>query len=155
MKFNNAIKLKATARAVQQLLNKFPDEMGTIAISHFKRSFPQQGFEDDSVKKWQERKLPKGRVARTRSSGRNVLIGLGTGAHLWNSLRKRRVGVFTIMITSSGRAEKYANVHNEGMRAGRGRGFKMPKRQFVGYSGKLNRKIISTFEKRMERILSQ
>jgi len=29
---------------------------------------------------------------------------------------------------------EYAKVHNEGLRAGRGKGFVMPKRQFIGKS---------------------
>lgn len=34
----------------------------------------------------------------------------------------------------------YSAVHNEGLRAGRGRGFRMPKRQFMAHSSKLAEK---------------
>ena len=45
----------------------------------------------------------------------------------------------------------YASVHNNGERSGRGRGFKMPKRQFIGYSGKLNRNIIAFLDKNIKK----
>jgi phage gpG-like protein len=46
----------------------------------------------------------------------------------------------------------YAKVHNEGLRAGRGAGFTMPRRQFMGMHNKLNSAIIKALEKRLSTI---
>ena len=47
----------------------------------------------------------------------------------------------------------YAIVHNEGLRAGRGKGFKMPKRQFIGESAVLNNKISLIIDEELTKIL--
>jgi phage gpG-like protein len=43
----------------------------------------------------------------------------------------------------------YAAVHNEGLMAGRGKGFKMPKRQFMGESPTLNKLIIQELQRKL------
>jgi phage gpG-like protein len=47
----------------------------------------------------------------------------------------------------------YARVHNEGLRAGRGRGFQMPRRQFIGESKELTKKVEDIIENEIGRIL--
>ena len=51
--------------------------------------------------------------------------------------------------------EPYGRVHNEGLRAGRGSGFIMPKRQFMGESEELNALIISEIERKLKQISKQ
>lgn len=46
----------------------------------------------------------------------------------------------------------YAQVHNEGLRAGRGAGFQMPKRQFMGQTNKLTRIQRDTIDKTIDKI---
>lgn len=46
----------------------------------------------------------------------------------------------------------YAQVHNEGLRAGRGAGFQMPKRQFMGQTNKLTRIQRGVIDKTIDKI---
>lgn len=117
-------------------LDKIVDAMGILAVNHYTRSFANQGFTDETLESWKPRK----RTERSRGGNRATLVKSG---RLRRSLRKLKVGSLAIKILTD---VPYASVHNNGERAGRGKGFKMPKRQFVGYSGKLNRKIISKFD---------
>jgi len=47
----------------------------------------------------------------------------------------------------------YAAVHNEGLRAGRGKGFTMPKRQFIGKSAELEVKATNIMDSELRKIL--
>ena len=46
----------------------------------------------------------------------------------------------------------YAKVHNEGLRAGRGLGFQMPKRQFMGQTRKLGEIQMRVIDKTIDKI---
>lgn len=130
-------------RKFEHVIPKIVSEMGAIAQSHFIKSFRNQGFTDNHLDKWQPRERNS---YRTRSgklvddTTRAILVGKGTGN--LRRLRKLQVSRFAVEIVSNAATDKYARVHNEGLRAGRGRGFKMPKRQFVGYSHVMNARIV-------------
>lgn len=151
MKFNEAKKIRKHMEQFKQELPKMTDIMLVTAVNHFSDNFKKQGFDNNGVEKWQARKR---KFYRTRSgkrvddTSRGILIGKGSG-RLSRSLRKRRLNLLSGVITSP---LIYARVHNEGLRAGRGGGFKMPKRQFVGYSESLNRKIKARLEGRINQI---
>ena len=51
-----------------------------------------------------------------------------------------------------GSKEPYGRVHNEGLRAGRGAGFTMPRRQFMGEHPELNDLIIKKLEEKLNQI---
>ncbi len=146
MKFNEARKIIEALNKAEKQINDFATIAGVEAVNHFTQNFRKQGFDDDgSVKKWQGRKRE-----RARDSGRAILVGAANkkqGIPLMQSLIKRRAGKLSVYVMSS---VKYANVHNEGLRSGRGSGFKMPKRQFVGESRKLNRNILRILDKRIQ-----
>jgi phage gpG-like protein len=142
---NNAKILKADRQKAEQEIRKMVVVMGTDALNHYEQSFRNQGFTNEVLEKWKPRKGEinfAGGIAlgRKRERGsRGVLVKTGK---LSRSLKKAPVGRYAVRISSN---FIYANVHNDGLMAGRGRGFKMPKRQMVGYSGKLNRKLINKF----------
>lgn len=46
----------------------------------------------------------------------------------------------------------YAQVHNDGLRAGRGTGFEMPQRQFIGDSTELKKRINKEINRQMKRL---
>lgn len=48
----------------------------------------------------------------------------------------------------------YAAVHNEGLKAGRGKGFQMPRRQFIGESRELNGKVEKLIEDELRKIFN-
>lgn len=123
-------------------LEKMVDGALTLAKNHFTNSFREQGFTDESKQAWQPRK----RADRGRSKGnRAILVKSG---RLRRSLRTRRIGSLAGKILTD---VPYARVHNDGLRSGRGKGFIMPKRQFIGYSGKLNRQIIAFLDKNIKK----
>lgn len=132
MKFNNAKILKAHQKKAEQAIRGMVTVMGNDALNHFEQSFRDQGFTDDSLERW------KGRKKRERE-GRAILTKTG---RLRRSLKKKMHNRYAIIISSN---VVYAPVHNEGIG-------KMPKRQFVGYSGKLNRQLIRKFDNTIKQI---
>ena len=143
MKFNEARKILVHKIAVDLALKSLKDEVKQMAISHFKKSFDIEGFNDSPVKKWK----PLKRKRSQPYTNNKILTKTGK---LKNSLRGRSyVGsrVWWVDIYSN---VEYANVHNEGLRSGRGRGFKMPKRKFMGNSRILDKKIQTRIDNRIK-----
>lgn len=163
MAFNEHKKILKDLKRFEAKVPKMVSEMGAIGLNHFTQSFSNQGFTNETFSAWKRRKNKdtkrgkyqyyqeegtddragkRRRVKGTVRSviGRGILIGKGT-ANL-RKLRKLRSGRYSIDIKSNPATDKYARVHNEGLRAGRGKGFKMPKRQFVGFSRVMNDKIV-------------
>ena len=66
-------------------------------------------------------------------------------------------GTVTIWTNPSafGSKEPYGRVHNEGLRAGRGKGFTMPRRQFMGEHPELDDLIIRKLEEKLKQIAQQ
>jgi phage gpG-like protein len=128
-------------------LEKVVDAMGVLAANHFTTSFRNQGFTDESLQLWKPRK----RTERSRMGNRAILVGKA-GGRLRRSIRSKRFGFLSVKILTD---VPYASVHNNGERSGRGRGFIMPKRQFIGYSGVLNRKIIAKMDVTIKRIFNK
>ena len=130
--------------------NDVQDIVGTEAVNHFKKSFDDEAFSDKSEKDipWQEvkrRKNPKyaGKAAGTRK------ILTGEQRELGDSISYEKPGR-NVEITNP---KIYAQVHNEGLRAGRGKGFKMPKRPFIRKSAILIDNISINIKNRMHNIL--
>ena len=109
-----------------QLNKTLPILVANEAKNFFVDSFRKQGFEDTGLKKWQRRK------SRRNDKGRSILVDTGD---LRRSIRIKSASMNRILITSD---LPYSAVHNYGKRAGRGKGFKMLQRQFMGKSVKLN-----------------
>lgn len=111
--------------------------LGSLSVAFFKESFrgSQAGFIDEGLKKWKEvKRREKGAKAKTSSRTRAILVKTG---QLKNSIKVQSATFEKITI---GSYKKYAAVHNFGLKAGRGLGFTMPKRQFVGNSAQLTKK---------------
>ena len=106
--------------------------MGNEAVKHFKKSFKNQGFTDNVLELW----TPRKRKSRRRGI-RNILVKSGD---LRRSIKVNR-RTFNSVTIGSKTAGDYGEVHNEGLRAGRGRGFRMPKRQFIGDSRQLTNRL--------------
>lgn len=103
------------------------DVIAVEAENFVSYNFRREGYEDKGLKKWPARK-----DTENKSS---LLIGAGT---LRNQVTKAKVKGNNVVIESS---LIYAEVHNEGLKAGRGNGFMMPKRQFIGESESLTHRI--------------
>lgn len=126
------------------LARNAPRIMGKEAVDHFKGNFTRQNFDGQ---RWREvkRRMPP---AQKGVAGRRKILH-GETLELMNSIAFYP-GVRKAVIFSD---KVYAGVHNEGLRAGRGKGFKMPKRQFMGPSVRLNKKVLKRFEKDLNNIL--
>ena len=120
---NNASILRQQRNQLKKELGDFIVVMGVEAKNHFQKSFSDGGFTDRTLERWEARK------SNRNNRGRAILVKTG------NLRRSIRVVSRTLQSITIGSDLIYADVHNEGLRV---RGHKMPKRQFVGNSYKLN-----------------
>ena len=116
-----------------------------VAIDHFKENFQNERFEK---KKWKEVKRRKDKYIKGARATRKILTG-DTG-DLGRSVENAKYTIGKATIISD---LPYSAVHNEGLRAGRGRGFKMPKRQFMGDSDELHQKTKKELIKKLNTII--
>ena len=154
MSYNENKKILNDLKRFEAKIPEMVSNMGGIALNHFTKSFANQGFTDTTLEKWQPRKRTR---YRTRSgkevddTTRGILIGKGSG-NLRRSLKRVSLGRYGVIITSN---LPYAKIHNDGL-MGRAWGkyaFKMPKRQFVGYSRVMNAKIESKIHSIIKKVL--
>src|SRR5207253_1131600 len=76
---------------------------------------------------------------------RNILQGKGSGRlrkDVANSVKVATWEKIVLIVNNP-----YGKVHNDGGRAGRGKGFDMPQRQYVGDSPRLRRKLRDKMKK--------
>lgn len=110
-------------------------DMANVAKNEFLDNFKAQGFNGNKWQEVQRRKSKKGPFQA-------ILQGKGSGRlrkDVANSVSRGRKNSrlsYTLIVENP-----YAAVHNEGLQSGRGKGFKMPKRQFVGTTSALRKKI--------------
>lgn len=129
-------------RKANQMKSTLPRWIGIYAKNWFLKGFRQGGGQtDDSSGGWASRKKSE------RGNRRGILIQSGK---LRNSIEIIKSTFHTIIVGSIGLI--YARVHNEGLRSGRGKGFKMPKREFIGKSSKLESDIRKRIKKEMDLI---
>jgi phage virion morphogenesis protein len=133
--------LEQARTSLLQVLRTLPRKVGNLAVVRFQGNFKRQGFGEQP---WQPRK-PPGRKLR-RSDRRAILVKSG---RLRRSIRVVRTGSNSVVIGSD---VEYAAVHNEGLKAGRGKGFTMPRRQFMGMDTVLKKEISDLIESEMKRV---
>ncbi len=117
--------------------------IGNIAVKESKLNFKRQGFMDRSVERWDDRKK-----ADKNPKKRAILVKSGT---LRRSITRLSTSAKRVKIGVKGKAAVYGGVHNAGLRAGRGKGFKMPKRQFLGQSHTTDKKIVNFMQKKLKK----
>jgi len=103
--------------------NIIPGKVRIVALAFFDDSFKNQGF-GRGVEKWAPRK-PVYRRGKQQGLGRAILIKKG---RLRRSIRGTMANNMVIVSTDV----PYAQVHNEGGRAGRKLAATIPKRQYMG-----------------------
>lgn len=159
--FSNEI--QRLEKEFKELFAKYaPTIAGKTAVSYFKKNFQNEAWGRISWKEVQRRTAgtnankyaAKHHPARTT---RKILTG-DTG-DLARSIEIKSVSNGQVVIWTApnafGSKEPYGRVHNEGLRAGRGKGFTMPKRQFMGTSDELNELIISEINRKLNQIASR
>tara|TARA_Y100001973_G_C5179806_1_gene324152 strand:- start:607 stop:1053 length:447 start_codon:yes stop_codon:yes gene_type:complete len=132
--------MKDDARGVVRQFTGIMKLIGNIAINEAKENFRRQGFMNRSVKRWKPRKK--------RDEGRAILVKSGA---LRRSIRRISVSNKRVTIGSKGKPAVYAGVHNHGLKAGRGKGFTMPKRQFLGPSHTTDKRIVNLIKKKIKK----
>lgn len=162
--------LTGPSEALISAFQKFVQEdalriVETEALNHFQNSFVYQGFTDKSLVKWPARKIPRRKNGKqitgktlekwkAKNDGRALPISHASdtkGTHMANSIVSELApGKVTIIVD-----KPYAQVHNDGLRAGRPPGFTMPQRQFIGPSEKLEQKIQAKFEKEIDKLIKK
>jgi len=133
--------IDAVARKLATQRQAIKNDAGRMAVNHFKGSFRDQGFTDESTSPWKARKKdPKGKK-------RGILVNRAI------LLRNIRVlGTPGDRVIMGTRGIKYARIHNEGLQGKAfGHTFRMPKRQFIGNSRKLEREIFKRVQNRINR----
>lgn len=150
-------------RQTNEEFRKYFDEelpiiVGVEAVNFFKESFQNEGFTDETLEPWEEvkRRIDPKRPNHAEAS-RKILTG-ETG-DLGRSIEyTQEPGQVTIIAdtTGVGSDKDYAAAHNEGTTtAGRNRNVTIPKRQFIGPSKTLDKKIKEESEKDMDKILKK
>ena len=132
-------------KGMEKIKRELPILVANEAKNFFQESFRNQGFTDENLKPWDKRK-------RDRDLGRGILIGKGSGK-LFRSIRVASKTFEKIVIASN---MPYSAVHNYGLQSGRrGREFTMPKRQFMGPSKVLDKKIHELVTKYINNFLAK
>lgn len=153
--------LKRLQKEFKDLFDKYaPKIAGAVAVRFFKSRFQIEGWE--RAGDWQEvqRRMSawvrNGKTVKNPYKGAKLTRKILTGdtGDLGRSIevQKESPGSVTIWTRPIGSNKAYARVHNEGLRAGRGKGFQMPKRQFMGEHPELNRMIIEELERKLKQI---
>ena len=140
VKGNFAKDMKKKQEAFKRLQHSLPKILGNDTENHFKEGFRRGGGMTDAGS-WKPRK---------RSDfGRAILVQSGT---LRRDIKRRQTSWGRTVVSTSQLTEDYAAVHNRGLRAGRGRGFQMPKREFIGESRILRNRLKISIQKELKRL---
>jgi len=160
-------RLQRNLKAIKKLLNgDLQRIVKREGLNHFEESFTNQGFTDKKLVKWYPRKPPDKQFRKdgkalksykkwsSKNKGRAILVGHRSdvkGGHLKDSITARIQGTAVIFSTD----KPYAQVHNEGGKAGRGAGFTMKKRQFLGKSDVLIGNIKAKITNELNKVFNQ
>lgn len=113
---------------MRQLKRSLIDVIEVESENHYQRNFDRSAWHGSATQPWKPRK--------DLDTTRKLLVQSGDLRKAATTAHRTMRGVRYVL------NQVYASVHNEGGRAGRGAGFQMPKRQFIGPSRQLDAKII-------------
>ena len=130
----------------EKLKNGLPVVLANEAQNFFAGSWKSQGFTDTTLKGWNPRKKET-----KKTEGKAILVGSGKLRRaVQNSIREKSFSKVRLVV--DGGSIPYASVHNNGGHAGRGAGFEMPQRQFMGDSAELRKQQRKTIVKFIDKI---
>lgn len=105
---------------LNRVKSEVPRKVANVTLNYFVRSWAKQGFDNHS---WLPRKMET-----PKSQGKAILVGTGKLRRaVQGSLRLATWDKIQFVVDLP-----YAGVHNYGLSAGRGKGFTMPQRKFMG-----------------------
>jgi phage gpG-like protein len=152
--------IKGLIQKLNQLKSNLPIFIANDVENHFLDGFRKGGGQTDAGM-WRPRRGDRDSgdailvksgdlradISGDRDSGRAILVKSGD---LRADIKRREVNFKRIVVGTRNIA--YAAVHNEGGRAGRGRGFTMLKREFIGKSRILECKIKFLIENELKKV---
>lgn len=104
------------------------DVIKVEANNIIEHNFAQEGFINGGITKWPQRKKADKGAKKALLVKSSILKGEATSGKVRGNNVEYNM-------------KEYGKVHNEGLHAGRGSGFTMPKRQFIGPSKNLDDKV--------------
>lgn len=129
-------------RVTARLKRELPPVIANKAKNHYLEGFRRGGGQTDNSKTgWKARKS----MDKQRGN-RAILVKSGA---LRNDLDVRKTTFHEITLGTQDTV--YASVHNNGEMSGRGAGFQMPQREFLGRSRILDGKIIVLIRRKMKK----
>lgn len=174
MGFNNAKILRDAQKKAEAEIRRMVVEMGNTALNWYQKSWYLQGFQGEGFEPWPKRKRRDAGRAILVKTGRlkRSLRKVGEGAYsvsIFTNVPYARIhnegGAInkkaSTSILSFNKAGKFTRQRTQRQRdrtsyqhkASIGaHSIQMPKRQFVGYSGRLNRELIRLFDNRIKSI---
>ncbi len=132
----NKFKLNQSLQKLEKQKSDLPQALAEATQQYFNKSFDNQAW---NGRPWQNRKPQK------TSNTKPILQKTGA---LKNAVSHSLVKTDFKSLKFEVQNIPYAKVHNDGLKAGRGRGFKMPQRQFIGHTEELaniQKNIIKTY----------
>jgi len=141
------VKLEEIRTKLPGLFKRIPDVIKVEGLEFIHDNFDNQGFEKapGATNKWAPRKASKNKKVQAKSEGRSILVKRGALRRSWE--QDTTASPTQVAFTSS---LPYAEVHNEGGKAGRGSGFTMPQRQMIGPSAELDKRIGEKLDELMD-----
>jgi phage gpG-like protein len=142
----NKFNFDRVVKNMDRVKRTLPPVLANQAKNEFVDSFAQQGFEG---RPWK----PVQRTGKKGSQRNNSAILVQSGRlrrAVANSVKQ--ISWEHINLSIDPGEVPYAAVHNEGLRAGRGAGFMMPKRKFMGDSEQLRVKQRSKIAEYIDKI---
>ena len=135
------------AAQITEAVNRtIPVKVGVAAEKFVKNNFRQGGFVNNGLQPWTPAKRI-GKIKGARSQYKTLMSGRN---HLFNSTGHRVEPATAIVYNDC----EYADVHNSGLKAGRGAGFSMPKRQFIGESAELDKQVEQIIDTEISKIIN-
>ena len=126
-------KMNEIQRRIPQLAKRLPGVAKVEGLKFIADNFQKEGFEEKpgQYKKWKKKKA--------KGARKKVLMGEKRGGRLKRSWQQRSKAIGTRVEFVS--QLPYAEVHNEGLKAGKPPGFTMPERRMIGESDALSERI--------------
>jgi phage gpG-like protein len=140
--------MNQSGQQLQQLIGKrLPERVKDELQKVVDTSFQNEQYQNKKSSKWKGRKKDA-EGSKAREERRALLVKTGK---LIAAAEAEVISSNTVaMRIADEQASVYAPVHNEGLRAGRGAGFQMPKRQFMPVPGEANDELDKQVEKWMD-----
>jgi len=140
-------KMRYMQNRIPKLVRRLPGIAKVEGLDFIHDNFDKRGFEEapGKTKKWRSRKRStlKGYTSGKSKGKQNaMLVKSGKLKRSWD--QETKATNTQVAFTSS---MPHAAVHNEGLKAGKPPGFKMPERKMIGASAALDKRIENKIDK--------